>query len=98
MFLVKSAFWLTVAFITIHPGGSADLGKTASALTGQAVADGQRIAVAQLIEHACVAPLCLALQGSATRTVAPASPSTTPHVEARVLPTPVPIPRPAWMG
>ncbi len=35
MFLVRSAFWLTVAFVAFHPH-DIDLGATASAVVSQA--------------------------------------------------------------
>ena len=59
MFLVKSAFWLTVAFIAIHPG-DADIRATATALTDQAMAAGQQIVVQQILKSNCPLGQCIA--------------------------------------
>jgi len=48
MFLVRSAFWLTVAFLTIHPQ-TLDVGAAATALSNQAVDAGKRVVVAEVL-------------------------------------------------
>lgn len=50
MFLVRSAFWLTVAFIAIGPK-SVDLGAAAGDLSAQAMAAGQQLIVSQILSE-----------------------------------------------
>ena len=57
MFLVRSAFWLTAAYLVIHPG-NVDLGATASAVSGQAMAAGQAIIVQQILKNDCSLTKC----------------------------------------
>jgi hypothetical protein len=101
MFLVRSAFWLTLAFIAIHPK-DVDLGATASALSGQAMAAGQKLVVAQILNNDCSLVGCPAIAKTAA---APLTASvTTPSVglsmqgSSAVRPVPFPRPRPDWMG
>jgi len=101
MFLVRSAFWLTVAFIALHPRDM-DLGATASALSGQAMAAGQQLVVAQILNKDC--PLLSCAPAATAGTMPPAASVSTPSVDLSMQgsPThhavPVPRPRPAWMG
>ncbi len=52
MFVLRSAFWLTIGFLLVAPHGAADLGATATALKDEAVtaglAAGQRLIVSQI--------------------------------------------------
>jgi hypothetical protein len=52
MFVLRSAFWLTIGFLIVAPHGAADLGATATALKDEAVtaglAAGQRLIVSQI--------------------------------------------------
>ena len=99
MFLVKSGFWLTVAFIAIHPGG-ADVGATATALTNQAMAAGQQIVIEQMLKSNCPLGQC----GAARPAVATAATSSSPSVgltmqgSSALRSVPIPRPRPDWMG
>jgi hypothetical protein len=100
MFLVRSAFWLTLAFIAIHPK-DVDLGAAASQLSGQAMAAGQRMVVAQVLNPDCPLLQC-----------APAKPAAAPQLAIVSTPSvglsmqgssasrsvPFPRPRPNWMG
>lgn len=100
MFLVRSAFWLTLAFIVIHPKDM-DLGAAANQLSGQAMAAGQRLVVAQVLN-----PDCPLLQCAAARPVpapmqaAVPTPSVGPSLEGSSASrsVPFPRPRPSWMG
>jgi hypothetical protein len=99
MFLLRSAFWLTVAFIVVRPPGT-DLGAAATSLSGQAMAAGQRIVVEQILKSDC--------------TLSPCRPAAPPRVVVGDIPlpsagspmqdspahkaAPVPRPRPHWMG
>ncbi|MDR3475219.1 MAG: hypothetical protein P4M09_26505 [Devosia sp.] len=98
MFLVRSAFWLTVAFIAFHPR-DVDLGATATALSGQAIGAGQKIVVSELLQQNCPALVCpaappaVAAMISHLRTAEPLLPDSATNQDA-----PFPRPRPAWMG
>ena len=98
MFLIRSAFWLTVAFVAIHPPG-VDLGATASALSGQAVAAGQKLVVEQLIAKDCALTRC-APTTPPRLTASLAIPSAgLPMQDSPALKAaPIPRPRPHWMG
>jgi hypothetical protein len=101
MFLVRSAFWLTVAFMTIHPQ-NVDVGAAAASLSNQAVDAGKRIVVAQVLRDNCGVLRCAGPVANAT---APETASLPSLRAGSVLPnqplsSPVPYPRqrPSWMG
>ena len=98
MFLLRSAFWLTVAFVAFHPR-DVDLGATATAISGQALAAGQKIVVSQLLAQPCLVTGCgtntapaVITSNSRLPAVAPADPGTMGRD------APFPRPRPAWLG
>jgi len=99
MFLVRSAFWLTVAFVAFHPR-DVDLGATASALSGQALAAGQQVVVSQVLKHDCVLLRCapVAPAGETTASVTLPSNGVFQQVSSPGRIAPLPRPRPAWMG
>lgn len=82
MFLVRSIFWLTVAFVIIKPG--VDLERTARDVSAQTLAAGQQV-IAKGIEAApCTTLTCAggkAMLSAAISSVAPPA-------------QPVPLPRP----
>ena len=98
MFLLRSAFWLTVAFVAFHPH-DVDLGKTATAISGQAIAAGQQIVVSQLLSQPCLVTGCAA-------GTTPVFVTSSSRLPAAALPegdmagrgAPFPRPRPAWLG
>ncbi len=97
MFLVKSAFWLTMAFIVIRPGG-ADVGATATALTNQAMAAGQQIVVRQLLAGNCALGQCAAPKPTLALATS-SSPSVGLTMQDSSLRTaPIPRSRPDWRG
>jgi hypothetical protein len=98
MFLIRSAFWLTVAFIAFHPK-DVDLGATANALSGQAVAAGQRTVVSALLGQDC-RPLLCAPGSQATAATRISLPAAGPVLQEPAIDrdAPFPRPRPAWMG
>jgi hypothetical protein len=53
MFLLRSAFWLTVGFVLVHPH-DVDLGATANAISGRAMDAGRQIVAQQIIESAAL--------------------------------------------
>jgi hypothetical protein len=91
MFLARSAFWLTVAYLVIGPG-TFDLEGTADRLSAQAAEAGRTLVANQLLGGHCLPFQCPG--GSAGTIVpsvdgAPAAPSS---------PVPLPRPRPDRMG
>ena len=94
MFLLRSAFWLTVAFMVIRPG--MDLRDGAEAISAAAQAAGQQIVITGVAASSCIYLQCSQEQP------APAPPATTiPPVavtmQATPGPVPFPRPRPDWM-
>ena len=91
MFLIRSAFWLTIGFILVAPHGT-DLGAAASAVKDQAITAGRQMVMSQLI--ATAAPEVLE---------APPTVSNTPSIDLPMQDSPkssipFPRPRPDWMG
>jgi hypothetical protein len=99
MFLVRSAFWLTVAFVAFHPR-DVDLGATASSLSGQAIAAGQRAVVSEVIKNDCVLLRCAPAiaPGEATASLSLPSDGALKQATSPARAVPYPRPRPAWMG
>jgi hypothetical protein len=96
MFLLRSAFWLTAAFLVIHP--QADLGATAGALTSSAMAAGQKLIAEQISTAECTDLACLGARVAVT-TLLTSSPSAEAPMQAEAIgPIPFPRPRPDWMG
>ena len=99
MFLVRSAFWLTAAYLVIHPG-NVDLGATASAVSGQAMAAGQAIIVQQILKNDCSLTKC----APTAQVVALAASARNPSVDltmqdsSAISLAPIPRSRPGWMG
>jgi hypothetical protein len=98
MFLVRSAFWLTVAFIAFGPK-NVDLGAAATDLSTRAVAAGQQMIVDQIMETDCSTIECVggkAIIGAAF----PINPSsdTSSMQDSSFSPVPFPRPRPERMG
>ncbi len=103
MFLVRSAFWLTVAFIALHPR-DVDLGAAASAISGRALAAGQQLVAAEFLASDCALAHCgppAASAVPASRAAGRTVPSVgNPHAGFRRFRTrpPFPRPRPVRMG
>jgi hypothetical protein len=97
MFFVRSAFWLTVAFIAMGPK-DVDLGAAASGLSAQAFAAGQQLIFEQVMKTECTSIECLG--GKAiVAAVMPVTPSVdTSMQDSSISPVPFPRPRPDWMG
>ncbi|HVW93800.1 MAG TPA: hypothetical protein VHB74_14495 [Devosia sp.] len=105
MFLVRSAFWLTVAFVAFHPH-DVDLGATASALSNRAVDAGRQIVAQQILEKQILPTDCALLRcapAAAAPHAATASlqnqPAGRPMQDSPVSGSvPFPRPRPSWLG
>ena len=97
MFIVRSAFWLGVAFLVMAPKGT-DFGAAATDLSQQAMAAGQQVIVSQILENDCNTIECLG--GKAViATVLTKVPSIDPSMQdSSNSPVPFPRPRPDRMG
>lgn len=97
MFLFRSAFWLTVAFIAFAPK-NVDLGATAGDLSAQAVAAGQKAIASHILETECSTVECIGTKAvvAAVLTKTPSSDSS--MQDSSPNPVPFPRPRPDWMG
>jgi hypothetical protein len=95
MFLLRSAFWLTVAFLVLTP--RADLSATAGALSSQAMAAGQHVIAEQITSNACTTLQC---QGgkAAISAILSSNPSVDSTMQDSSSAVPFPRPRPHWMG
>ena len=98
MFLVRSAFWLTVAFISIGPK-DVDYGRAAGDLSAQAVAAGQELVVNHVLNADCTTFECMG-----GKAVVAAALNTNPSPDSSMQDSlsdssvPFPRPRPSWMG
>lgn len=91
MLLVRSIFWLTLAYIVIKPG--VDLANTASTLSSQAVSAGTRVVAEQVENIECETLQCLG--GKAVLSAAmQSSPAIGPPMHETPIASPVPFPRP----
>ena len=89
MFLVRSVFWLAVAYMVIRPGVDFD----PQALTGQAVAAGQQVVAERVDAIVCDSLQCLG--GKAVLAAAiPLSPSVGQAMQDSPTARDVPYPRP----
>jgi hypothetical protein len=97
MFIVRSAFWLGLAFVLMAPKGM-DFGAAATDLSQQAMAAGQQLIVSQIANTNCDTIECLG--GKAViATVLTEIPSVDPSMQdSSNSPVPFPRPRPDWMG
>jgi hypothetical protein len=97
MFIVRSAFWLGVAFILMAPKDM-DFGAAATDLSQQAMAAGQQLLVRQMIQADCTNIECR--DGKAAIATVPTKvPSIDPSMQdSSTSPVPFPRPRPDRMG
>lgn len=97
MFLVRSAFWLTVAFVAIGPK-DVDVGAAAGQLSGHAIAAGQQFVTSQILAAECQTIECLGGQ-AIVRAAQPINPSDDISMQdSSQSPVPLPRPRPERMG
>lgn len=97
MFILRSAFWLTIAFFVMAPK-TVDLGAAAQDFSSQAMAVGEQLIVSQILADTCTSVQCLG--GKAlVATVISSSPSVDATMQdSSIDPVPFPRPRPDWMG
>ncbi len=94
--VIRSVFWLTVAFLVIRPG--ADLPDT-GAMAAQAMAAGSQVVAAQIESIDCNSLTCLggkAVVAASLQQTAAATPAVAP-ASSGIVP-PIPRPRPARAG
>ena len=97
MFLLRSAFWLTVAFIMIAPK-DVDLGRRAQDMSAQAVAAGQQMIVSQILSSECSSLECAGGKAFLAAVTTKLPSIEHPMQDTSNTPVPFPRPRPDWMG
>lgn len=99
MFLLRSAFWLTLAFLVIRPGIGADLRDSARDVSRDAMARGSQFVAAQIEAIECTEIQCFG-----GKALASAALKASPHAGAPMhnqpvdLMVPLPRPRPDHAG
>lgn len=73
MFLLRSAFWLTLAFLVIKP--EMDVRESASALSAQAMAQGSQFIASQIEQIECTDLTCIGGKAIAAAALKPAGPA-----------------------
>jgi hypothetical protein len=97
MFILRSAFWLTIAFVAIAPK-HVDLGAAAADFSSQAMAAGQQLIVSQILESECSTVECIGTKAVVTAVLPKIPSSDTSMQDSSFNPVPFPRPRPDWMG
>ncbi|MBN9317341.1 MAG: hypothetical protein J0I99_16480 [Devosia sp.] len=98
MFLLRSAFWLTVMFLIIAPRNH-DLGKDVANASQQALEAGQKAIVAQILSGDCTSLECAGGKAALTVLAGNKLPSIgVPMQDNSNIPVPLPRPRPDRMG
>jgi len=94
--VVRSVFWLTVAYMVIKPGVDfAD----AQAVSAQAMAAGQQVIAEQIQAIECDSFQCVGGKAIAAAALQSSPPVGTPmHESPTHGPAPIPRPRPDWAG
>lgn len=97
MFLLRSAFWLTAAFLVIRP--EMDVRETASALSNQALAAGNQFVTEQIEAIECDSLTCFGGKAVVSAALKPVPPTGPPmHVLPVSDSVPLPRPRPDRSG
>lgn len=97
MFLLRSAFWLTLAFVVIR--GDADLGASAESAAHRALAHGSQFVADQIEAIECDSLQCYGGKAALAAALPPIPPSGTPmHVMPQDGLVPYPRPRPDRAG
>lgn len=97
MFLIRSAFWLTLAFLVIRPG--VDVRDTAATLSSEAMARGSLFVAQQIEAIECDTITCIGGKAVASAALRTSPPSADPmHQPAVIGSVPLPRPRPDRTG
>lgn len=97
MFLLRSAFWLTLAFIVMAPP-HVDLRHQAEVMGHQAVAAGQDMITRQILTTSCASLECLGAKAALAAVVDDFPSADTPMQDQSAATVPLPRKRPDWMG
>jgi hypothetical protein len=97
MFLLRSAFWLTVAFILIAPK-DIDLGQKAQDVSAEVVSAGTQLIVSEILATDCATIECVGGKAVMAAVVTKLPSVETPMQDTSITPVPFPRPRPDWMG
>lgn len=101
MFLLRSAFWLTAAFLVVAPTVGTDIGALAGTAGSQMAASGKDMALSSLSQIDCDTIECTIGRAVAVSALEqlPSQSSISPMQDApNAGPAPVPPPRPDWAG
>ena len=96
MFLLRSAFWLVLAFVVMRP--NFDVGTAVASMQGQAMEAGKQVIAEQILAPHCDTVDCAgrnALLASAINSSLSIDPT---MQDSSISPIPFPRPRPDWMG
>jgi hypothetical protein len=96
MFLVRSAFWLTLAFVVMRP--NFDVQSAVASVQAQALETGKAVIAERILEPSCDTIECVgrnALLATALNSSLSFDP---PMQDSSNSPVPFPRPRPDWMG
>ena len=96
MFLVRSAFWLTVAFIAIRP--DVDIDGAVAGLQQQAVDAGREAIVQHILAPQCDTLDCAGRNALLAGALNSSLSLDSPMQDSSNSPVPFPRPRPDWMG
>ncbi|MEQ8600871.1 MAG: hypothetical protein RLP98_13195 [Devosia sp.] len=97
MFLLRSVFWLTLAFLVIRPG--VDVGDAAANLSGEAMARGSQFVAAQIDAIECSEIQCLGGKAIAAAALQSTQLAGAPmHALPALNAVPMPRPRPDRAG
>lgn len=101
MFLLRSAFWLTAAYLVLAPHAGTDLSNAAQTVGAQVEQAAPDIATAGISRIACDSAQCAVGRSAALGALAFARENGADTLaEAAIAPrtAPVPPPRPGWAG
>lgn len=97
MFLLRSVFWLTLAFLVIRPG--VDVGDAAANISGEAMARGSQFVAAQIDAIECNEIRCLGGKAMAISALQSTQLAGAPmHASPALNAVPMPRPRPDRAG
>lgn len=97
MFILRSTFWLTAAFLVIRP--DVDMRDAAGSMANQAMAQGSQFVAQQIEAIECDSLTCHGGKAVIAAALPPIPPSGTPmHVAPQDDPVPFPRPRPDRAG
>lgn len=98
-FILRSVFWLTLAFLVIRPGIGADMSDSAANLSREAMARGSQFVAEQIQSIECSEIQCLGGKALAAAALQATPHAGAPmHVQPASFSVPLPRPRPDHAG